>query len=173
MSTSDCSYVSTNLMGMKFVNPNNPSQVNLFNAYLGFTNYVSEAAMNRVIASQELGQSRTPLQFLNDFNQTRQLLTDGDITQRVAPDGIMSYYFNDHAYSVIATLASNMAADFTVFEMGLAASVPGNSAAASTWRDHYTGIVKSFVPGSVAGSLLQANVNSVARYGTPVFPCPQ
>jgi len=170
--TSDCSYVSTNLLGMRFVSPTDPTQINPFNAYIGFTNYVSDNAMNSPIASQLLGKTETPLQFLNDFVLTKQLITDGDIVRKVAPDGVMSYYFDNYAYSVIATLVSNMSADFTVYQLGAAASVPGNSAAVSLWLTNFSGIVSAFVPGSTANRTLAASVNSAAVYGTAANPCP-
>ena len=169
--TSDCSYLSTNLMGMRFVHPNNPALINVFNCFIGVTNFVSDDVMNTPIYSFELSNTRTPLQFLNDFMQTRQLLTDGHIRRQLSPDGIMSYFFDTHAYSVIAAMCANMAADFTVFELGTTASQPNNNQARTVFRDHYSKIIKAFVPGSVVSGALNSPANSIAIYGTPATPC--
>jgi len=127
--------------------------------------------MNTPVYSFELGQTRTPLQFLNDFMQTKQLITDGHIRRQLSPDGIMSYFFDTQAYNVIAAMCANMAADFTVRELGISASQPLNTQARTVFRDKYSKIIKNFVPGSTVTGALNSPANSYAIYGSPAAPC--
>jgi hypothetical protein len=169
--TSDGSYRSTNLKGLKFVDPYNPNKVNTFDAYLGLANNVLSSNMNKDVYCPQLASSLTPLERLNDFRITKELMRDGEIFRTTLPNGEQVYKFSDYAHKVVSSFLANLAATNVVLELGPVASIPYNNVAADLFRGYYKELLKAFIPGSTCDSYLRSGKNSFVKYSTPQNPC--